>query len=155
MLISDDFGYLRDALSRCEAYLVNSRRADDANVIVGNHDNLLRAVRLALSVIDMPHATRDELRAVIGERDWIITKAGRPGARQQQRHPGAVAIPPKRFRESERRAIERRVNQGGTEARLGPAMLQHPGPCPPCLDRVRKSAPGAAEAEEYHRGSPI
>jgi hypothetical protein len=31
MLISDDFGYLRDALSRCEAYLVNSRPADDGN----------------------------------------------------------------------------------------------------------------------------
>lgn len=53
--------------------------------------------------------TCDELRAVTGEGDWIITKAGRLGARQQQRHPGAVAITPKRFRELERRAIERRV----------------------------------------------
>jgi hypothetical protein len=47
MLISDEFGYLRDALSRCEAYLANTRRNDDPNVIVGNHESLLRAVRFA------------------------------------------------------------------------------------------------------------
>jgi hypothetical protein len=49
------------------------------------------------------------LRTVIGRENWIVTKAGRLGARQQQRHPDAVAITPKRFRDLERRAIERRV----------------------------------------------
>lgn len=100
MLILDDFGYLRDALIRCESHLVNTLQ---------NPDNLLRSVRLALSVLDNSHVTCDELRNVIGHENWVIKKTGRLSTHEKCRCPDAVAITPKRFREYERLAIERRV----------------------------------------------
>lgn len=116
-LINDEFGYIATALRHAEAHLVNVRKSDDPNVIVGNHDNLLRSIRLALTLISpsadgLPgdHISCEELAPFLPPK-WVVTKAGRLGCQQQTRYRDHVAITPRRLKEAERAAIEARVPQ--------------------------------------------
>jgi hypothetical protein len=102
-VITDDFDHVRSALSQCEAYLLSTRRADDLFVIVGEHDQLLRAVRLALSVCAGP-VTTEELEPFIGNK-WVVVQR-----RSKTRADDRYQILSRELREVERRAIEARIS---------------------------------------------
>jgi len=98
---------IREALVRCETYLVNTERADDPGVIVGNHADLLRSVRFAVAVLDKPYADCDEIEAVLGSRNWCIARrspriVARYGA-------DVITLSPARYAEVEQRALALRA----------------------------------------------
>jgi len=97
---------IRHALASCEAYLVNTRKEDDANVIVGNHDRLLRDVRVALGAIDKPYSTVAEFAKQVGGTNWVI---GRRTKHIRARYgDDVITLSPKAYEAAERRAIEAR-----------------------------------------------
>ena len=111
----NDTDYTRRALVRCETYLVNTRREDDPNVIVGTHDDLLRSVRLALSVMDQ-HVTVDELCAAIGSDNWVVARRTK---RIVERYgEDVVTLSSKQLDAAERRAVEARFPVSAPSPRL-------------------------------------
>lgn len=117
MLIEDRFGHIEAALSRCECLLVNRAKMhpDDADVIVGNNAELLRVVRIALSVARGERVTCEELVPYLGPH-WVVVRQRRPdrphyarcGTRQRQ-------ILPREYEAGERAALEGRFPFAGSQ----------------------------------------